>query len=60
MIWAAISANVKTGLYFIANKMDSKSYTSVSEHILLPFSYLNNGTGQKDFVSMQDNASVHC
>ena len=59
MIWAAISANTKTDLAFIENTMDSNLYTTFLDHFLLPFAYINYGTGRNDFAFMQDNVSVH-
>ena len=59
MVWAAISAKGKTALCIIDGTLNKEKYTDLLEMFMLPFAHDNYGTRKKDFVFMQDNASVH-
>lgn len=60
MIWAAISSKGKTCLCIVEGTLNKERYTQILEEYMLPFARAEYGTKKKDFVFMQDNASVHC
>ena len=51
--------NIKIYLVIIEKNIVSKPFKTDFEQIFLPFFYLNCGTGQNNFVFMQDNASLN-
>lgn len=58
MVWGSISAKGKTELCFIDATMDKVKYIKELEEFFLSFACSVYETERRDFVFMQDNASV--
>ena len=59
MVWAGISNEGKTELFFVEDNMNAERYCYVLEEFLLPFAYAFYDIGLEDWTLMHDGARPH-